>query len=233
MAEDMKTEIRPDPHGIPGDAMQQARKVAASYSEDADECRMFLAMLGLDAIEVPESEPAELVDAEPARAHVRSLYGSGRGLTEIAKASDVPRNTIHALVYGMGSEPPPAQIADSVAQALLAVQFDAPQKRDARAESRAVRKLACTQCGKDFETRRPLATRCQPCMAGMRLAGPSQEHLRKLRELEVTWARLGEACGLPTYTVRNIGNGKQQYVLPVTERKILALTAVGMGARVR
>jgi transcriptional regulator with XRE-family HTH domain len=73
--------------------------------------------------------PGALVDAEPARRHVRGLMAGGMGLKQIAAVSGVARGRLTDLLYGRGSadprevRPPRKRIHRDLAASLLAVQL--------------------------------------------------------------------------------------------------------------
>lgn len=68
------------------------------------------------------------VDAEPARAHVRSLMEAGMGLKRVVKVSGVSSGAMTKLIYGVrkpdGSKTPSRQIRRETAEALLALEPD-------------------------------------------------------------------------------------------------------------
>jgi len=68
-------------------------------------------------------DPKELVDAEPARAHVRWLLKSGMLAADIAKAAEAHKNYPVTLVYGRPEEGrlPPKRVRRSLAEAFLRV----------------------------------------------------------------------------------------------------------------
>lgn len=73
--------------------------------------------------------PGGLIDAEPARRHVKELREAGLSLVRIAALSGVGQGTVNALVYGVPvrQQPPPAHVRSDTARRLLAVQFDPNQ----------------------------------------------------------------------------------------------------------
>jgi transcriptional regulator with XRE-family HTH domain len=65
-----------------------------------------------------------LVDAEPARAHVRALIEAGMGRILIARAAGVPSTTLQNLVCGVPGRPGPTKrIRRETAEKILAVRF--------------------------------------------------------------------------------------------------------------
>jgi transcriptional regulator with XRE-family HTH domain len=62
-----------------------------------------------------------LVDAEPARLHVRALMAAGLGWERIARLAGVPKTTVASLLYGLGGRPASKRIRPQTADALLAV----------------------------------------------------------------------------------------------------------------
>ncbi len=67
-----------------------------------------------------------LVDAEPARAHLRALRADGLSLQRIAELSGIGQGTVNALVYGAPSRQakPRARLRADTQRRLLAVHFD-------------------------------------------------------------------------------------------------------------
>ena len=67
-----------------------------------------------------------LVDAEPARTHLRALRADGLSLQRIAELSGVGQGTVNALVYGAPARQakPPARLRTDTQRRLLAVRFD-------------------------------------------------------------------------------------------------------------
>ena len=67
-----------------------------------------------------------LVDADPARAHLRELRADGLSLQRIAELSGVGQGTLSALVYPApaGQPTPPARVRADTQRRLLAVRFD-------------------------------------------------------------------------------------------------------------
>lgn len=63
-----------------------------------------------------------LIDAEPARAHVRSLMTFGIGWERVAKLARVGNTTVGDLLYGKPGKAPTRKIRAATAAALLAVQ---------------------------------------------------------------------------------------------------------------
>lgn len=94
--DDIDLDAEPD-----SDTKQRARQVVASFSADADECREFLAMLGLgDEEEPPAPKPKhtlKLVDATQARQRIADLQSEGRSLQWISRRSGVSYATVAAL----------------------------------------------------------------------------------------------------------------------------------------
>lgn len=65
-------------------------------------------------------------DANPVRAHLRSLVAAGMGWKRIAKTAGVNTGTAGRILYGRHDRgtPPPATVRYDIAQKLLAVQLD-------------------------------------------------------------------------------------------------------------
>lgn len=74
----------------------------------------------------------QLVDAEPARTHIRSLMDQGMGWKRIARAAGLNPSTVYPILYGKHADnpdhpehrPPRKQILRSNADAILAVKLD-------------------------------------------------------------------------------------------------------------
>ena len=62
-----------------------------------------------------------LVDAEPARQHVRNLMAGGMGWKRIAKQAGISPTTVSTLLYGRGGRPISKRLRPDVAEALLSV----------------------------------------------------------------------------------------------------------------
>lgn len=67
------------------------------------------------------AEPPALVDAEPVRAHVRSLQAAGIGWKRIAAAAGVPQGSMCNLLFGYASRPPARRVTPRTAEKILAV----------------------------------------------------------------------------------------------------------------
>lgn len=73
---------------------------------------------------------SRLVDAEPARQHMRSLMSQGMGWKRIAKVAGVATGTTYVILYGKGGNdpaehrPPRKRIRRDIAEKLLAVRLD-------------------------------------------------------------------------------------------------------------
>lgn len=94
---------------------------------------------------------SRLVDASPAREHVRQLMAQGMGWKQVARRAGVPNTTVGSLLYGKRPNapdhpehrPPRRQISRETSERLLAVTLDlAPGARvDATGASRRVQAL--------------------------------------------------------------------------------------------
>ncbi|MDF5758585.1 hypothetical protein [Spongiactinospora sp. TRM90649] len=74
------------------------------------------------ALEQWGATPAALVDAAPARAHVRRLMAYGIGWERVAELAGVGNGTVGRLLYGAGGEAPTVRVRRETAARLLAVQ---------------------------------------------------------------------------------------------------------------
>jgi hypothetical protein len=85
-----------------------------------------------------------LVDAEPARRHVRTLQGQGMGWGRIASHAQVPEATVERLLYGCAQYGPSKQIHRDTARRLLAVRLDIADRAycDGTGTRRRLRALA-------------------------------------------------------------------------------------------
>jgi len=66
-----------------------------------------------------------LVDAEPARQHVRALQAAGMGRKRVIAASGISAGSMSALMYGVGDRPPAKRIRPTTAQRILALTLPA------------------------------------------------------------------------------------------------------------
>lgn len=73
-----------------------------------------------------------LVDAEPARTHVRQLMADGLGFKRVAALAGVSVSTVSTLLYGKPGRNPTARLRPEVAAKLLQVQADLDSKSAAR-----------------------------------------------------------------------------------------------------
>lgn len=64
------------------------------------------------------------VDAEPVRAHVRSLMAAGMGWMHLARVAGVANGAVSRLLYGDAQRPPSKRVRPGTAAALLAMRAD-------------------------------------------------------------------------------------------------------------
>lgn len=90
-----------------------------------------------------------LIDAEPARQHVRALLAAGMGARSIAAAGGVNRNWIKSLLHGRPDRgnPPTQRIRPETADALLAVTVALPDHTLTHAAGTHRRLQALVACG--------------------------------------------------------------------------------------
>jgi DNA-binding CsgD family transcriptional regulator len=83
----------------------------------------------------------DLVDAEPARQHVRALSAGGIGYLRTAQLAGVPYSVVNRLIYGTREAPPSVRIRATTEAKLLAVPPDNRAERAFTSTTGTVRRM--------------------------------------------------------------------------------------------
>lgn len=208
VASDVREEKDTRPPEEIQDEIDKARKCVAANSNDADEFRMFLSMLGLPGAPPPaEAEPPAwcVVDGERARAHILHLRDHDVPMTEIAERAEVSLNTLYGILERQTAR-------DTTVEKVCSVQL-----ADCTTET-----ADCAKCGTEFIPRDGVRT-CRSCVRGDVLVGPARDRLNALHAYCGSWARVAALVGLTTPTLRSTVDPKRTHLRPVTEARILAV----------